>query len=113
MSLRQWSSLEGRSQLAAEKFAEALEVIPLTAENWHGMDQINTMTGKDQKARTKVLKMDRNQCGPHRSLICELNILEPTSIKRTDYQSAAETACIRIDDVAFSFGQNAPDYLAA
>ena len=48
--LRQWSSsLEGRSQLAAQKFAEALEVIPLTLAENAGMDPIDTMA--DLKAK--------------------------------------------------------------
>src|ERR687898_2454300 len=43
--LRQWSnSLEGREQLAAEKFAEAMETIPLTLAENAGMDPIDTMT---------------------------------------------------------------------
>src|ERR671920_1688562 len=43
--LREWTNtLSGREQLAAEKFAEALEVVPLTLAENAGMDPIDTMT---------------------------------------------------------------------
>src|SRR3982751_3630485 len=43
--LREWvNTLSGREQLAAEKFAEALEVIPLTLAENAGMDPIDTLT---------------------------------------------------------------------
>ena len=51
--LRGWAkTLEGREQLAAEKFADALESIPLTLAENAGMDPINTITllrSKQQK----------------------------------------------------------------
>jgi len=43
--LKEWTNtLSGREQLAAEKFAESLEVIPLTLAENAGMDSIDTMT---------------------------------------------------------------------
>ena len=43
--LRSWAkTLEGREQLAAEKFADALETIPLTLSENAGMDPIDTLT---------------------------------------------------------------------
>src|SRR5919106_4425887 len=43
--LREWSStLSGREQLAADKFAESLEVIPLALAENAGMDPIDTLT---------------------------------------------------------------------
>src|SRR5438105_1798447 len=42
--LREWAkSLEGREQLAVEKFADSLEVIPLTLAENAGMDPIDTL----------------------------------------------------------------------
>ena len=42
--IRSWGkSLEGREQLAAEKFAEALESIPLSLSENAGMDPIDTL----------------------------------------------------------------------
>src|SRR6188472_3617239 len=103
--LRQWSSsLEGRSQLAAQKFAEALEVIPLTLAENAGMDPIDTMadlkakqskgskwTGVDVR-NTKIADMSK------------LDILEPLSVKEQIIKSATEVASmiLRIDDVIAS-----------
>ncbi|HMH09534.1 MAG TPA: thermosome subunit beta, partial [Candidatus Nitrosopolaris rasttigaisensis] len=43
--LREWSSnLEGRAQLAVQKFADALDTIPLALAENAGMDPIDTMT---------------------------------------------------------------------
>ncbi|TLX82759.1 MAG: thermosome subunit, partial [Thaumarchaeota archaeon] len=43
-SLRDWADrFEGREQLAIKKYAEALEIIPLTIAENAGMDPINTM----------------------------------------------------------------------
>ncbi|MGI0017053.1 MAG: thermosome subunit beta, partial [Nitrososphaera sp.] len=43
--LREWAStLSGREQLAAEKFADSLEVIPLSLAENAGMDPIDTLT---------------------------------------------------------------------
>jgi archaeal chaperonin len=51
--LRGWSSnLEGRAQLAFQKFAEALDSIPLALAENAGMDLIDTMT----ELRTKQKK---------------------------------------------------------
>src|SRR5919202_2094815 len=48
--VREWAStLSGREQLAAEKFADALEVIPLTLAENAGMDPIDTMSALHAK----------------------------------------------------------------
>jgi archaeal chaperonin len=58
--LAEWAStLSGREQLAAQKFSEALEVIPLTLAENAGMDPIDTMTELRAKQR---LKMDWSRC---------------------------------------------------
>ncbi|HIH68936.1 MAG TPA: thermosome subunit, partial [Candidatus Nitrosotenuis sp.] len=54
--LRNWAkSLEGREQLAVEKFADALESIPLTLSENAGMDPIDTLTN----LRAKQLKGEK------------------------------------------------------
>ena len=48
--LREWSrSLEGREQLAVEKFSDALEVIPITLAENAGMDPIDTLASLRSK----------------------------------------------------------------
>jgi archaeal chaperonin len=100
--LRQWSSsLEGRSQLAAEKFAEALEVIPLTLAENAGMDPIDTMTELRSKQGKGSTWTGINVRATLVSDMFECNVLEPTIIKEQIIKSATETACmlLRIDDV--------------
>ncbi len=103
--LREWTNtLSGREQLAAEKFADALEVIPITLAENAGMDPIDTTTdlrakqskgskwtGIDVKA-AKIADMSK------------LDIFEPLSVKEQIIKSATEVASmiLRIDDVIAS-----------
>jgi thermosome len=100
--LRGWSSnLEGRAQLAVQKFADALDSIPLSLAENAGMDPIDTMaelrakqnkgakwTGVDVR-NTKVTDMFKQ------------DVLEPLVVKEQITKSATEAACmlLRIDDV--------------
>jgi archaeal chaperonin len=100
--LRDWvATLSGREQLAAEKFAESLEVIPLTLGQNAGMDPIDAMT--DLRARqskgSKWTGIDvRNARIADMS---KIDILEPVVVKEQIIKSATEAASmiLRIDDV--------------
>jgi thermosome len=103
--IREWANtLSGREQLAAEKFAEAMEAIPLTLAENAGMDPIDTITelrarqgkgsrwtGVDVK-NAKITDMSK------------LDIVEPVSVKEQIVKSATEAASmiLRIDDVIAS-----------
>ena len=100
--LKEWAdNFSGREQLAIKKYAEALEVIPLTIAENAGMDPIDTMatlrskqnqgqkwTGIDAK-NTKIADM------------MAINVVEPIVVKEQIIKSATEAACmiLRIDDV--------------
>ena len=100
--LKEWAdNFSGREQLAIKKYAEALEVIPLTISENAGMDPIDTMatlrskqnqgqkwTGIDAK-NTKIADM------------MAINVVEPIVVKEQIIKSATEAACmiLRIDDV--------------
>ncbi|MBA0907796.1 MAG: TCP-1/cpn60 chaperonin family protein [Nitrosarchaeum sp.] len=100
--LKDWSdSFDGREQLAIKKYAEALEVIPLTIAENAGMDPIDTMatlrakhnqgrkwTGIDAR-NTKIADM------------LAIDVVEPLAVKEQIIKSATEAACmiLRIDDV--------------
>jgi archaeal chaperonin len=100
--LRGWSNnLEGRAQLAVQKFADALDSIPVSLAENAGMDPIDTMaelrakqnkgakwTGVDVR-NTKVTDMFKQ------------DVLEPLVVKEQIIKSATEAACmlLRIDDV--------------
>ncbi len=100
--LRTWArSLEGREQIAAEKFADALEVIPLTLADNAGMDPIDTLASLRQKQlqgdkwtgidvlKTRIANMKSS------------DIVEPLVVKTHIISTASEVACmiLRIDDV--------------
>ena len=100
--LKEWAdNFSGREQLAIKKYAEALEIIPLTIAENAGMDPIDTMatlrskqnqgqkwTGIDAR-NTKIADM------------MAINVLEPIVVKEQIIKSATEAACmiLRIDDV--------------
>ena len=100
--LKEWAdSFDGREQLAIKKYAEALEIIPLTIAENAGMDPIDTMatlrakqnqgrkwTGIDAR-NTKIADM------------LAIDVVEPLAVKEQRIKSATEAACmiLRIDDV--------------
>ena len=100
--LRNWAkSLEGREQLAAEKFADALESVPLTLAENAGMDPIDTLTllrSKQQRGEswTGIDVMESRIASMKHS-----EIIEPLAEKLQVTSSATEAACmiLRIDDV--------------
>ena len=100
--LRGWAkSLEGREQLAVEKFADSLESIPLALAENAGMDPIDTLAA----LRARQLKGEKwtgievmkGRIGNMRSG----DIVEPLSVKHQVVSAATEAACmiLRIDDV--------------
>lgn len=100
--LRSWSkSLEGREQLAAEKFADSLETIPLTLAENAGMDPIDTLT----TLRSRQLKGEKwTGIDVMKSEISDMtasDIIEPLAVKNQVISAATEAACmiLRIDDV--------------
>ncbi|MEX2348180.1 MAG: thermosome subunit beta [Nitrosopumilaceae archaeon] len=100
--LREWAkSLEGREQLAVEKFADSLEVIPITLAENAGMDPIDTLAS----LRSKQLKGSKwTGIDVMKGIVASMHssdIFEPLSVKNQIISSATEAACmiLRIDDV--------------
>jgi thermosome len=109
--LREWTStLYGREQLAAEKFAEALEVIPLSLAENAGMDPIDTIT----ELRSKQSKGSKWTGVDARNAkiadMSKLDIVEPLAVKEQIIKSATEVASmlLRIDDVIASSKSGGP-----
>jgi archaeal chaperonin len=108
--LKWTEKLTGREQLAAQKFAEALETIPVALATNAGLDPIDTMTelrAKHAEGGTwfgveakegKVKDMYKEQ------------VLEPLSVKEQIVKSATGAACmiLRIDDVIASGKSKGP-----
>jgi len=98
------SSLKGREQLAVEKFAEAMEIIPRTLAENSGLDPIDKLVAlKAAHERGeiyagldvytgKIIDMWKN------------NVIEPLRTKRQAVESAADAAImiLKIDDVIAS-----------
>jgi thermosome len=106
--LKAWSNkLSGREQLAVQKFAEALETIPLTLAENAGMDPIDTMT----ELRAKQTKGEKwTGIDVRNSRIANMHksdIVEPLAVKEQIIKSATEAASmlLRIDHVIASSGK--------
>ena len=100
--IRNWAkSLEGREQLAVEKFADALEAIPLALAENAGMDPIDTLTNlrSNQIKGDKWIGIDvmKAKVGNMKTS----DIIEPLAVKQQIVSAASEAACmiLRIDDV--------------
>ena len=101
--LREWSaSLASRKQLAVEKYADAVESIPLVLAENAGMSVIDTQA----QLRTKSKDAGKARYGidVFKGKIADLSsrdIYEPLSVKNQIINSATEAACmiLRIDDI--------------
>ena len=109
--LRGWSSsLEGRAQLAAQKFADALEAVPIALAENAGMDPIDSMT----ELRAKQEKGDKwtgiDVTNTKVSDMFKRNVVEPVTVKEQIIKSATEAASmiLRIDDVVAAGKSKAP-----
>ena len=100
--LRNWAkSLEGREQLAVEKFADSLEIIPIVLAESAGLDPIDTITSlrsRQQKGEKWIgIDVMNGKIGNMNTS----SIIEPLAVKHQIVSVAAEAACmlLRIDDV--------------
>jgi len=100
--LKDWSGrFDGRQQLAIKKYAEALEIIPLTIAENAGMDPIDTMVSLRAKQSDGKKWTGINAKEGKISDMLSQNIVEPVVVKKQIIKSATETATmiLRIDDV--------------
>lgn len=101
--LTKWSStLQGREQLAAEKFAEALESIPITLAENAGFDPLDIRVElRESHGDDKKMWFGVDVLGKGVADLFKKDIVEPVSVKEQVIKSATECACmiLRIDDV--------------
>ena len=112
--LRDWSgSLSGRTQIAAYRFAEAIEAIPITLAENAGMDPLDTQVqlrarvaeslerSGQGKAEIVKAKYGINVIEGKVTDVSKQNIFEPLAVKEQVINSATEAASLilRIDDV--------------
>jgi len=109
--LRQWaSSQEGRAQLAVQKFADAMDSIPLNLAENAGMDPIDTMT-ELRASQSKGIKWTGVDCRNTKVTdMYKQSVLEPLVVKQQIIKSATEVVSmiLRIDDVIASGKSKAP-----
>jgi thermosome len=108
--LKWTEQLSGREQLAAQKFAEALETIPVALATNAGLDPIDTMVEIRAKHAEggKWFGVEAKE-GRVKDMYKE-NVIEPLAVKEQIIRSATEAAnmILRIDDVIASGKSKGP-----
>jgi archaeal chaperonin len=97
--IRDWAgSLSGRAQLAAEKYADALEAIPLV---FASMDPLHTQVQIRSKSTDTKAKYGIDVLSAKIADLSAKDIYDPLAVKEQVINSATEAACmiLRIDDV--------------
>jgi thermosome len=100
--IREWAnSMSGRSQMAIQKFADALETVPLVLAENAGMDPLDTQVELRSKTSGKEIKYGIDVLGAKVADISRLNIYEPLAVKEHVINAATEAASmmLRIDEV--------------
>jgi len=100
--LRIWApTLSGREQLVVEKFAEALESIPIWLARNAGMNAIDSITQLRSKQSSGYKYTGVDVISGIIGDIEKINVLEPVKVKEQIIKSATETAnmILRIDNV--------------
>ena len=104
------ASLKGREQLAVEKFAEAMEIIPRTLAENSGLDPIDTLVelkaAHERGEKTAGLDVYSGKVVD----MWQKGVIEPLRTKRQAVASATEAAVmiLRIDDVIMSKRESPP-----
>jgi len=91
----------GKEQLAIEKFADALEVIPRTLAENAGLDPIDQLANLYAEHENKKTSMGINGFEGKIDNMEKLNVFDPLVVKQQALKSASEAAVmiLRIDDV--------------
>jgi archaeal chaperonin len=100
--IREWSnSLEGRAQLAAEQFADAIEIIPLVLAENAGMDPIDTQVQLRAKITSNKPKYGVDVINKKIADMTAKDVFDPLAVKEHIVNAATEVTSmiLRIDDV--------------
>ncbi len=100
--LIRWSTtLEGRQQLAVEKYAEAFEAIPLALGSNAGFDQLDIQVALRERHGDGKIWFGVDVLGTGVRDMWEKDVFEPARVKEQIIDSATECTCmlLRIDDV--------------
>jgi thermosome len=100
--IREWSaSLSGRSQLAAERFADSLEEIAIALAENAGMDPLDTQTQLRAKSALAKPKYGVDVINGKVADMAAKDVYEPLKVKEQVINAATEASSmiLRIDDV--------------
>jgi thermosome len=100
--IREWSaSLSGRSQLAAERFADGVEEIAIALAENAGMDPLDTQTQLRSKAAVAKPKYGVDVINGKVADMAAKDVYEPLKVKEQVISAATEVSSmiLRIDDV--------------
>lgn len=100
--IREWANtLEGRAQLAAQKFADGIETIPLVLAENTGMDPLDTQVDLRSKSASGKATYGIDVNAAKIGDLSTKDIYEPLAVKEQVINAATEAACmiLRIDDV--------------
>ena len=100
--LREWTnSLDGRPQLAAQRFAEGIETIPLVLAENAGMDPLDTQVQLRARSTKGKASFGVDVLNGRVADLESENVFEPLAVKEQVINGATEAACmlLRIDDV--------------
>jgi len=103
LKLREWAAtLSGRSQLAAEKFADGIETIPIILAENAGMDPLDTQVQLRSKSTgTGKARYGIDVINGKVADLAARDIYEPLAVKEQVINAATEAACmiLRIDEI--------------
>jgi thermosome len=100
--VREWSStLSGRTQLAAERFADGVEEIAITLAENAGMDPLDTQAQLRAKSALAKPRYGVDVVNGKVADMAEKDVYEPLKVKEQVINAATEASCmiLRIDDV--------------
>ena len=109
--IREWSnSLSGRARLAAEKFADAIETIPIVLAENAGMDPLDAQVQLRARATCAKPKYGVDVLSAKIADISAEDIYEPLAVKEHIINAATEAASmiLRIDNVIAASKSNTP-----
>jgi len=102
LALREYAkSLAGKEQLAVEKFAEALEVIPMQLAENAGLDPIEVIVSLRARHKKGEKWAGVNVMEGKLDDMYKLEVLEPVLVKKQAIKAAVEAAAmiLKIDDI--------------
>jgi archaeal chaperonin len=100
--LREWSnSFEGRAQLAAEKFADSIETIPIDLAENAGMNPLDTQVQLRAKITGNRPKYGIDVINKKIADMAAMHVYEPLAVKEHIVNAATEVSSmiLRIDDI--------------